>query len=37
MKKFLYLIILTIFFTLNISLSFADKEEDIYSKVDLFS
>ena len=37
MKKYLYLIILTIFFTLNISLSFADKEEDIYSKVDLFS
>ena len=37
MKKYLRTIILTIFFSLNISLSFADKEEDIYSKVDLFS
>ncbi|MFL2896142.1 MAG: S41 family peptidase [Candidatus Pelagibacter sp.] len=37
MKKYLYTIILTIYFSLNINLSFADKEEDIYSKVDLFS
>ncbi len=37
MKKYLNLLVLTIFFLSNITLSFAEKVEDIYSKVDLFS
>ena len=37
MKQYIYLIVLTIFFSLNITSSFAEKEDDIYSKVDLFS
>ena len=37
MKQYIYLIVLTIFFSLNITSSFSEKEDDIYSKVDLFS
>jgi len=37
MKQYIYLMVLTIFFSLNITSSFAEKEDDIYSKVDLFS
>ena len=37
MKKYLYLILITVLFFNNVKLSFADKKEDIYSKVDLFS
>ncbi len=37
MKKYLYLVLITILFFMNIKLSFADNKEDIYSKVDLFS
>jgi len=37
MKKYINLIFLTIFFLSNITSSFAEKVEDIYSKVDLFS
>ena len=37
MKKYIYLLALSIFFSLNITSLFAEKVEDIYSKVDLFS
>ena len=37
MKKYLYFILITILFFTNIKSSIADKKEDIYSKVDLFS
>ncbi len=37
MKQYIYLIVLTIFFSLNITSSFSENEDDIYSKVDLFS
>ena len=37
MKQYIYLMVLTIFFSLNITSSFSEKEDDIYSKVDLFS
>ena len=37
MKKYLYLILTTVLFFNNVNSSFADKKEDIYSKVDLFS
>tara|TARA_B100000287_G_scaffold36827_1_gene33832 strand:+ start:54 stop:1196 length:1143 start_codon:yes stop_codon:yes gene_type:complete len=37
MKKYINLIFITIFFLSNITSSFAEKVEDIYSKVDLFS
>tara|TARA_Y100000590_G_scaffold46904_1_gene49679 strand:+ start:6688 stop:7830 length:1143 start_codon:yes stop_codon:yes gene_type:complete len=37
MKKYLYLILITVLFFNNVNSSFADKKEDIYSKVDLFS
>ena len=37
MKKYINLLFLTLFFSLNITSSFAEKVEDIYSKIDLFS